>query len=44
LSIRVRADEIDTINPGVNHVRDGIAAAAADANDFYDGILVMCIH
>ena len=44
LRIRVGADEINTFDACLDHVRDGVATAAADADDFDDSALAMCIH
>ena len=43
LSIRIEADEIDAFDPGRDHVRHGVAAATAHANDLDHGTLVLCI-
>jgi len=43
LRIRIRADEIDAVDPDPDHVRNGIAAAPADADHLDDGRLAVTI-
>ena len=44
LRIGVDADEIHALEAGLDHVRDGVAAAAAHADHLDDGALAVCIH
>jgi hypothetical protein len=44
LRIGIRTDEIDALDAGIDHVRDGIAATSPDADHLYDRALAVCIH
>jgi hypothetical protein len=44
LRIRIRADEVHALYTRMYHVRDGVPAAAADADDFYYRALAVRIH
>jgi hypothetical protein len=44
LGVGVRADKVHAINPGREHVRDGIAAATPDAQHLDDGVLAKRVH
>ncbi len=44
LRIGVDADEVHALDAGVDHVRDGVAAAAADADDLDDCALAVGVH
>ena len=41
LRVGVGADEVDALDVGADHVVDGVAAAAADADDLDDGALAV---
>jgi hypothetical protein len=43
LRIGVQANEVHALDTRGHHVRDGITAAAADADHFDDGPLILCI-
>ena len=43
LRVGVDANEIHAFDPGLDHVRDGVAAAAAHADHLDHGALVFCI-
>jgi hypothetical protein len=44
LCIGIRANKIDAFDTGINHVRDGIATATADTDDFDHSTLAVRIH
>ena len=44
LRIGVDADEVHAFDPAGHHVRDGVAAAAAHADDLDHSALAVCVH
>ena len=45
LGVSIHRDELDTFEAGIDHAVDGITAAAANANNFDHGeIILWCCH